>query len=188
MTSLPAGHHQQQQQQLGPVPNPPIKIKGFWFWKRRFCTQCLARLDKTWDCCPYCAQRYAAKPPPSSRTAAFDISALQTPEGQLMGWLVAINGPHRGELFTLSPKTVIGLDSTCDIVLQNRYLSNRHAEVVARNGVWVITDLGSTNGTMVNDKPIMTHELIDNDFIGFGDCTLRFKCLYAAPPNPVVVY
>lgn len=168
-----------------PVPNPPIKIKGFLFWKRRLCTQCLARLDKTWDCCPYCAQKYAQRPMPATKTAAFDISAMTPDQGRLLGWLVPINGPQRGELFTLSPKTVIGIDRTCDIVLQNRFLSGRHAEVVARNGVWVITDLGSTNGTMVNDKLITTHELIDNDFIGFGESILRFKCLYAAPVRPM---
>ena len=169
----------------GPVPNPPIKIKGFWFWKRKICTQCHVRLDKTWDCCPYCAKNFAPKPPPRPMFAGLELAA-PTPDGQfLLGWLVALNGPQRGELYTLSPKTVIGSDRNCTIVMHNGFLSGRHAEVVARNGVWVITDLGSTNGTKVNDKAVSQHELIDNDFISFGEQMLRFKCMYAAPPAPI---
>lgn len=180
--SFPAGPHGDHVH--GPVHNPPIKIKGFWFWKRKLCTQCYARLLMDWDCCPYCLQNYAPKP-----AAPAPPPGAATPDGRwLLGWLVPLDGVQRGELFTLAPKTIIGNDPSCTIILHTDYVSKRHAEVAARNGYWVITDLGSANGTMVNDKPITQHELIDNDFIGIGGCTMRFKCIYEAPPTPVNVY
>ena len=44
----------------------------------------------------------------------------------------------------------------------------KHAEIKAENGVWVLRDAGSTNGTYVNDRRVDRHELVDNDFIKFG--------------------
>jgi hypothetical protein len=38
----------------GPNPNPPIITKGFWIFKKKFCSQCEQQLDKSWDQCPYC--------------------------------------------------------------------------------------------------------------------------------------
>ena len=162
-------------------PNPPIKIVGF-FRRRKICTQCNAELDKTWDSCPYCAQAAAAQQPPaaSSKTQAFMINAgapMGAPGVQLLGWLVPLKGPLRGELFTLAPQSVIGTDPTCTVVLQDGYMSSHHAEIVAQNGVWVLRDLGSTNGTQVNDKRVNQHELVDNDFIMFGQSLVKFKSL-----------
>src|SRR3954471_5376236 len=39
-----------------PNSNPPLKEKGFWIFKKKFCSQCEQQLDKSWDACPYCAQ------------------------------------------------------------------------------------------------------------------------------------
>ncbi len=163
-------------------PNPPIKKVGF-FRRRKVCTQCNAELDKTWDSCPYCAQAAAAAQaqtgpakPASPKTQAFQLNAVGA-SVQLMGWLIPIQGPQRGELFTLAPHSVIGTDPTCQVVLADNYMSSQHAEIKAENGIWLLKDLGSTNGTMVNDKRIDTHELVDNDFIKFGNSLIKFKSL-----------
>ena len=163
-------------------PNPPIKKVGF-FRRRKICTQCNAELDKTWDSCPYCAQAAAAAQaqggpakPASPKTQAFQLNAVGA-SVQLMGWLVPIQGPQRGELFTLAPHSVIGTDPTCQVVLADNYMSSQHAEIKAENGIWLLKDLGSTNGTMVNDKRVDTHELVDNDFIKFGNSLIKFKSL-----------
>ena len=183
---MPQGGPPMQGQQAGAPPmginpNPPIKIVGF-FKRRKVCTQCNAELDKTWDSCPYCAQAAAAaaQPPAASKkTQAFMINAgaAASPGVQLLGWLVPLKGPLRGELFTLAPQSVIGTDPTCTVVLQDGYMSSHHAEIVAQGGVWVLRDLGSTNGTQVNDKPVTQHELVDNDFIMFGQSLVKFKSL-----------
>ena len=170
------------QMQPGAInPNPPIKKVG-WFRRRKICTQCNAELDKTWESCPYCAQAAAAAAPApvavnKPKTMAFQLNAATGGSIQLMGWLVPIEGPQRGELFTLAPLSIIGTDPMCQVVLADGYMSSKHAEIKADNGIWVLKDLGSTNGTRVNDKPVDTHELVDNDFIKFGNSLVKFKSL-----------
>jgi pSer/pThr/pTyr-binding forkhead associated (FHA) protein len=57
-------------------------------------------------------------------------------------------------------------------------LSGNHAEIKAEGGIWVLKDLRSTNGTFVNDRKVETqHELVDNDVVTFGKCTVKFKSL-----------
>ncbi|HEU0031273.1 MAG TPA: FHA domain-containing protein [Kofleriaceae bacterium] len=166
-----------------PNPNPPIRTKGFWIFKKKFCTQCEQQLDKTWDQCPFCAQiaQQAAIPPAqrqAMKTQAFVMDATGGPGAhQLLGWIVPLQGAQRGELFTLAPVTTIGTDAKCTIVLNDKFMSSRHAEIKAENGVWVLRDSGSTNGTYVNNRRVDRHELVDNDFIKFGSAMLKFKSL-----------
>jgi len=168
----------------GPIPNPPIRSQGFWIFAKKFCTQCEQQLDKTWDLCPYCAQIAAqAVAAPAKlqalKTQAFVLDSTGGPGStQLLGWLVPLQGPQKGELFTLSPNTIIGTDpKTCGVVLQDKFMSSKHAEIKAENGIWVLRDSGSTNGTYVNNKRIDRHELVDNDFVKFGQAMLKFKSL-----------
>ena len=53
---------------------------------------------------------------------------------QLLGWLVPLQGAHRGELFTLQPKNVIGngQDPAVTLVLNDKFMSGKHAEIAAR--------------------------------------------------------
>jgi hypothetical protein len=169
----------------GPNPNPPIRTKGFWIFKKKFCSQCDQRLDKTWDSCPYCAQMavQAAQAPAKLqklKTQAFVLDSSGGPGSvQLLGWLVPLQGAHRGELFTLQPKNVIGngQDPSVTLVLNDKFMSGKHAEIAAENGLWILRDTGSTNGTYVNNRRVDRHELVDNDFIKFGSAMLKFKSL-----------
>ncbi|MGE0546810.1 MAG: FHA domain-containing protein [Kofleriaceae bacterium] len=158
-----------------PSANPPIRTTGILF-KKRFCTQCDQQLDKSWDSCPFCAQRaqqLAAVPQAVAKTQALVLDGGM----QLLGWIVALEGPHRGELFTLSPVTTIGTDPACTVRMQDQFMSAKHAEIKAENGVWILRDTGSTNGTYVNNKRVDRHELVDNDFVKFGSAQLKFKSL-----------
>jgi FHA domain len=166
-----------------PMANPPIRTAGFWIFKKKFCSQCEQQLDKTWDQCPFCVQiaQQAAIPPAqrqAMKTQAFVMDATGGPSGvQLLGWIVPLQGPQRGELFTLQPNTTIGTDAKSTIVLTDKFMSSKHAEIKAENGIWVLRDSGSTNGTYVNNRRIDRHELVDNDFIKFGSAMLKFKSL-----------
>ena len=168
-----------------PNPNPPIRTSGFWIFKKKFCSQCEQRLDKTWDSCPYCAQiaQQAAMAPAKLqklKTQAFVLDSSGGPGSvQLLGWLVPLQGAHRGELFTLQPKNVIGngSDATVTMVLNDKFMSSKHAEIAAENGLWILRDTGSTNGTYVNNRRVDRHELVDNDFIKFGSAMMKFKSL-----------
>jgi len=161
----------------GPNPKPPIVMKGFWIFAKKCCSQCEQLLDKTWDQCPYCvqaAQPVAAAParPLTVRTQAFGGDGVR-----LLGWIVPLQGTQRGELLTLSPVTTVGTDPMCTIVLGDKFMSSRHCEIKAENGVWVLRDTGSTNGTYVNNRRVDRQELVDNDVLKFGNALVKFKSL-----------
>lgn len=163
-------------------PGPPIRTTGFWIFKKKFCTQCNTQLDNSWERCPYCQQMavQAAAPKPAApmKTQAFVLDANGVPgQLQLLGWVVPLSGAQRGQLFTLTPTSTIGNDPTCTVVLHDRFMSGKHAEIKAENGMWVLKDLGSTNGTYVNNRRVERHELVDNDFIKFGGAMVKFKSL-----------
>jgi hypothetical protein len=157
---------------------PPIVAKGALWWRKHYCSNCGQQLDKTWDACPYCAQAGAAPAAGPMKTQAIMMDAAGIGSGvQLLGWLVPLKGPLRGELFSLAPNTVVGTEPSCNVVLIDQYMSNHHAEIKAEGGVWILRDLKSTNGTYVNDKRVEQHELVDNDFVRFGQSLVKFKCL-----------
>ena len=62
-------------------------------------------------------------------------------------------------------------------MLNDKFMSSKHAEILAENGLWILRDTGSTNGTYVNNRRVDRHELVDNDFIKFGSAMLKFKSL-----------
>jgi hypothetical protein len=163
------------QMQEGQYPPGTIVKKG-WFRKKFICTSCAQQMDPTWDVCPYCVQPEAPAAP--AKTQAFMIDPGGSGNSvQLLGWLVPVQGPQRGELFTLAPQSSIGTDPMCTVCLADQYMSSNHAEIKAEGGVWVLKDHGSTNGTYVNDNRVDKQELVDNDFIKFGGSLVKFKSL-----------
>jgi hypothetical protein len=73
-----------------------------------------------------------------------------------------------------SPVTV-GRLATNDIVLGDANVSRRHAEFRNDGGDWILTDLGSTNGSLVNGKPSTQQRLKDDDRLTFGSTELVFR-------------
>ena len=73
--------------------------------------------------------------------------------------LIAVEGELAGQAFAVEdPDVVVGRGGECGLVLDAYGISRRHARLqrVARG--WELTDLGSTNGTQVNGKPIRPHK------------------------------
>jgi Protein of unknown function (DUF3662)/FHA domain len=73
-----------------------------------------------------------------------------------------------------SPVT-IGRLSVNDIVLGDANVSRKHAELRSDGGRWIVMDLGSTNGTLVNGKPATKRPLDDDDRLTFGSTELVFR-------------
>ncbi|MCU0753959.1 MAG: FHA domain-containing protein [Xanthomonadales bacterium] len=89
--------------------------------------------------------------------------------------LRGVSGATFGKVFPISGPTVIGRQDGCDIAIATEELSRRHCEVrPTPDGLWV-EDLGSANGTFINDKRV-TRELIRaGDELRLD--TLRFQVL-----------
>jgi len=61
-------------------------------------------------------------------------------------------------------------------VISDPGASRRHATITLDDGgEYVLTDLGSTNGTIVNDEPVGEHVLSDGDRITIGNAVLEFR-------------
>jgi Protein of unknown function (DUF3662)/FHA domain len=69
----------------------------------------------------------------------------------------------------------IGRAPGCDVVLDDRNVSRRHAEIRRRGPVVVLIDLDSTNGTIVNGRRVREHPLADGDRITLGNSRLTFE-------------
>jgi len=115
-------------------------------------------------------------------TRVVDINALpKSKRGKrpLVGWLVAMNGPHKGKDFRLyDGKNVIGTAAHLDIVITDPFLSATHAVIRHEEGNYMMLDLDSTNGSFVNNERVRHHEMISNDRIRIGRTNFRFKALW----------
>ena len=82
-----------------------------------------------------------------------------------------------GRTYTgIAPTTVIGRERTPHgIVLHDPNVSRHHAELSFDGRTWHITDLNSTNGTMVNDAEVSSCALADGDLITLGLVNLEFR-------------
>ncbi len=74
---------------------------------------------------------------------------------------------------SMSPKAVIriGRGEDCDVQFDARLdvrVSTHHAEIRFEGGQYVLIDVGSTNGTLVNGRLVRTHRLRSGDKIAFG--------------------
>lgn len=85
------------------------------------------------------------------------------------------NGVARERISITSTPLVIGRMSSNDVVLSDPNVSRRHAELRRDGGRWILVDLGSTNGTLVNGKLAREHEIKDGDRLSFGTSDLRFE-------------
>jgi pSer/pThr/pTyr-binding forkhead associated (FHA) protein len=70
----------------------------------------------------------------------------------------------------------IGRADACQIRLDDTYVSTFHARIFNRDGSWFLEDLGSTNGTYVNQRRVTSPvELAAGDRIKLGKTTLELK-------------
>lgn len=80
-----------------------------------------------------------------------------------------------GEFVPVRGATSIGRQPDNDVVVDEDSVSARHARLVPREGHWWIEDLGSTNGTWVNDRHVVQPRLLKSgDLIQLGRVRLRF--------------
>jgi len=85
-------------------------------------------------------------------------------------------GPFAGRIVALPSQMVtIGRAPDNDVVVGDPATSGHHGRIEVRNGFFWISDLGSTNGTLVNGEPVIEKQLSDGDLIAVGQNTMRFS-------------
>jgi hypothetical protein len=94
-------------------------------------------------------------------------------------FLVFETGALKGRRIPISAQSVIigrgGKSQVCDVELPERQISRQHAEIYVEQGLYYIRDLGSKNGTYVNEQPVHGPvRLQDNDTIQIALCE-RFR-------------
>lgn len=89
--------------------------------------------------------------------------------------LVVISGRPLGKNFLLNKeKMILGRDLAADISIAETSISRKHTEFAVTPDGILCKDLGSTNGTFINDEKITTRKLEDGDLIRIGNTILKF--------------
>lgn len=84
--------------------------------------------------------------------------------------------PASGDTFELSPISTIGRDGRNTIVLDDGYISGEHALISWRDSKWWLEDLGSRNGTYLNDIPLQEAAVISTgDIVKIGNIQLKLE-------------
>jgi hypothetical protein len=117
--------------------------------------------------------------PPVGRTMVFGSAAqlaepvAQRASGRAQRALLL----YGGKRLVLSARgATIGRSRECDVVVDDANVSRRHAELRPRGASWVLTDLGSTNGTRLNGRSIQTAEMVrPGDEIEVGASVITFE-------------
>jgi len=82
-----------------------------------------------------------------------------------------------GKRMMVGPAGVtLGRSRECDVVLDDPNVSRQHAEIRPRGGSWVLTDLGSTNGSSINGRRIDGPEVVKpGDELEIGTSVIKFE-------------
>lgn len=95
-------------------------------------------------------------------------------EASSLGWVLLIDSGPEGRAVPLGEGTlVIGRGEACHVAILQRSISRRHAEIETSGRKVILRDLGSTNGTFVNGRPIREQAIALDDQMLFGDVAAR---------------
>jgi two-component system, cell cycle response regulator len=110
------------------------------------------------------------------KTVVTAISKISERAAAQTAALVVIHGQDLGRKFDLSgAAVVIGRASKSDLRLDQDSVSRSHARIALEGGAATVSDLGSTNGTFVNDEPVQgARPLRNGDFIKIGRTIFKY--------------
>ncbi|MDY7042392.1 MAG: FHA domain-containing protein [Chloroflexota bacterium] len=113
---------------------------------------------------------------------AVSRQAEETAAGEHLGHLLVVGAGATtllpGQRLTLAPLTSLGRALTNTVVVPDAFASAEHALLTWRAGRWWLEDLGSKNGTLLNDEPIPADGPLvvgPGDVIGIGQVRLKLE-------------
>jgi pSer/pThr/pTyr-binding forkhead associated (FHA) protein len=76
----------------------------------------------------------------------------------------------------MAASMVLGRAPECELLLDDTYVSQQHARIFGKNGKWYVEDLGSTNGTFVNEQKLAAPAMVQpGDRIRVGTTVLELR-------------
>jgi hypothetical protein len=90
--------------------------------------------------------------------------------------LVQGSGDARPRTVRLAASMTVGRAPECELRLEDTYASQQHARLFAKNDHWFVEDLGSTNGTFVNDQKLAAPAMLQpGDKVRVGQTVLELR-------------
>ena len=124
----------------------------------------------------------------SMRWVVRGLNVDRTPAGAAIAGAPAADSPARPSMLMVSSdgqkphsvrldgSTTIGRSVECELRLDDTYVSQQHARIFDRSGNWYVEDLGSTNGTCVNDQRLVAPAMLTpGDKIRIGTTIVELR-------------
>ena len=145
------------------------------------CAYCSAELQPGAKFCSTCGSHVSNPRRIPGQTANLPAADPTTIDERLVTCLVVEAETAPKPIYRLEQKTKIGRADDNDIVLDDPRLSRYHATVTQEDAGYILTDLGSTNGTFLNEKRInQPRALREGDRVRVGQVSLVLRRLPAA--------
>jgi DNA-binding NtrC family response regulator len=107
------------------------------------------------------------------------MDSIETPSSE-KAFLIPLQSSQKvvelGEFFS------IGRAPSNHLVVDDAFVSQRHARIEKRGTQFVLKDLRSSNGTLLNETPVLEAELKLNDRLRFGETQFTFS-IFKEPPK-----
>jgi hypothetical protein len=120
-----------------------------------------------------------APPPPQDATGLYSASAIHGYDVSRRAPRLVVEhapGHEPGMIYDLEGDMVLGRGDHARIRLEDPFASARHAHIFEQGGILAIEDLGSTNGTYLNEELLETpRPLHPGDRVRIGDSELTFE-------------
>ena len=133
---------------------------------------------------PFVERRVLSNIPPindrrSSRAGQYFRKSAEQPD---YSWiLIAESGPLSGLSFGISKEVVMGRSLECDLAVVSPHVSRRHACLSLEGDQLFIADLGSSNGTVVNNHAIAQKQALQHDDeLRFHDIVFKVSAVHSA--------
>ena len=86
-----------------------------------------------------------------------------------------VEGSLKGQSFEVDEEgAVLGSSGRCELQLKDKGVSSRHAELTYEGGAWLLRDLRSKTGTVINEQRAEEAQIGHGDIVGLGDARFRF--------------
>jgi len=159
-----------------PPPPPPPQPQGIQ------CPGCQRRLPLGVNRCPFChPPEPAAPPPPAPPPPPQSVEAGPATKGRGAivgpnGYLQVLEGPAAGKQFAIKPniQITIGRGDHNLLVVGDPEVSSSHCVLTCGNDRILFKDLGSSNGSFLNDQPIREGRIMSGDTLRLGRTTKIF--------------